>query len=54
MNVGVIVLMLFESELFGYKKGVFIDVKEDCLGWFEIVEGGILFLDEIVMLSFEL
>ena len=38
---------LFESELFGYKKGAFTDAKEDKAGRFEIAENGSIFLDEI-------
>lgn len=50
--MGLLVESLFESELFGYKKGVFIGVKEDCIGWFEFVYGGSLFLDELGNLLF--
>ncbi len=38
---------LFESELFGYKKGAFTDAKEDRPGKIEISNKGTLFLDEI-------
>lgn len=54
VNVGAIAPTLFESELFGHKKGAFTDAKEDRLGRFEIAEGGTLFLDEIATLSLEL
>jgi len=42
---------LFESELFGYKKGAFTDAKEDKPGRFELASGGTIFLDEIGNLS---
>ncbi|NOQ25540.1 MAG: response regulator [Bacteroidales bacterium] len=38
---------LFESELFGYKKGAFTDAKEDRAGKIEVSNKGSLFLDEI-------
>ncbi len=38
---------LFESELFGYKKGAFTDAKEDRAGKIETSHQGTLFLDEI-------
>lgn len=37
----------FESELFGYFKGVFIGVGNDKMGVFEEVSGGMIFFDEI-------
>lgn len=45
---------LFESELFGYKKGAFTDAKEDKKGRIEAASGGTLFLDEIGNLSISL
>lgn len=46
-DVGALTASLFESELFGYKKGAFTDAREDRAGRFEMASGGSLFLDEI-------
>jgi transcriptional regulator with PAS, ATPase and Fis domain len=52
--MGAITETLFESELFGHKRGAFTDAKEDRAGRFEVAEKGTLFLDEIGNLSMPL
>ncbi len=54
VDLGSITETLFESELFGHKKGSFTDAKEDRPGRFELANGGTLFLDEIGNLSMPL
>jgi DNA-binding NtrC family response regulator len=51
VDLGAIPESLFESELFGHKKGSFTDAKEDRTGRFEAASKGTLFLDEIGNLS---
>jgi two-component system response regulator HydG len=51
VDLGAISETLFESELFGYKKGAFTDAKEDRAGRFEAANKGTIFLDEIGNLS---
>ena len=51
VDMGAITETLFESELFGHKKGSFTDAREDRPGRFELAHGGTLFLDEIGNLS---
>ncbi|MDH5474627.1 MAG: sigma-54 dependent transcriptional regulator [Cyclobacteriaceae bacterium] len=47
VDMGAITETLFESELFGHRKGSFTDAKEDRAGRFEVANKGTLFLDEI-------
>jgi len=47
VNMGAIPESLFESEMFGHKKGAFTDAKETRMGRFEMANEGTLFLDEI-------
>lgn len=47
VNMGAIAENLFESEMFGHRKGAFTDAKEARIGRFELAENGSLFLDEI-------
>ena len=54
VDMGAITETLFESELFGHKKGAFTDAREDRPGRFELANGGTLFLDEIGNLTLSL
>ena len=53
-NCAAIAESLFESELFGYKKGAFTGATQNHAGLFEQANGGTLFLDEIGELSLEM
>ncbi|GAA3555661.1 sigma-54 dependent transcriptional regulator [Snuella lapsa] len=53
VDVGALTASLFESELFGYKKGAFTDARTDRIGRFEAANGGSLFLDEIGNISLQ-
>ena len=50
VDMGAISESLFESELFGHKKGAFTDAKSDRIGRFELAKGSSLFLDELANL----
>jgi two-component system, NtrC family, response regulator len=52
VNLGGIPPGLFESEMFGYRKGAFTDAKSDRAGRFEKANKGTIFLDEIGDLNF--
>ncbi|MBC6366662.1 sigma-54 dependent transcriptional regulator [Algoriphagus sp. AK58] len=54
VDMGAITETLFESELFGHKRGAFTDAKDDRAGRFEVADKGTLFLDEIGNLSMPL
>lgn len=47
VNLGGISSTLFESEMFGHKRGAFTDAKSDRAGRFELANKGTIFLDEI-------
>lgn len=47
VNCGTLPTNLFESELFGYRKGAFTDAKQDKPGRIALAEGGTVFFDEI-------
>jgi two-component system NtrC family response regulator len=47
VNLGGLSQSLFESEMFGHKKGAFTDAYMDRTGRFEMADKGTIFLDEI-------
>lgn len=47
VNLGGVSQSLFESEMFGHKKGAFTDAHADRIGRFELADKGTIFLDEI-------
>ncbi len=53
VNCGAIPRELIDSELFGHEKGSFTGALTSRPGYFEMADGGILFLDEIGEMSLE-
>ena len=51
VNMSAVPESLFESEFFGHKKGSFTGAISDKAGWFESVNSGTLFFDEIGEMS---
>jgi two-component system, NtrC family, response regulator HydG len=47
VDLGSLSPQVFESELFGHRRGAFTDAKQDRVGLFRAATGGSLFLDEI-------
>jgi two-component system response regulator PilR (NtrC family) len=54
VNCGAIVENLFESELFGHKRGSFTGATMDKDGYFKAADGGSIFLDEVSEIPYHL
>jgi len=54
LNCGAIPANLLESELFGYERGAFTGAISRKDGYFEVADGGTVFLDEISEMSLDL
>ena len=54
VNLGGLSQSLFESEMFGHRKGAFTDAYMDRVGRFEMANKGTIFLDEIGEMAFDL
>jgi DNA-binding NtrC family response regulator len=54
LNCGAIPPNLLESELFGYERGAFTGAVTEKGGYFEVADGGTIFLDEISEMNLDL
>lgn len=54
VNCSAIPDTIFESELFGHEKGSFTDAIDKRQGYFELADGGTIFLDEISEMNYNM